>query len=158
MISTILSNNELVEIVTIILFALLGSCAKDYVCLLNKELTKINLLRIFFATITGSIISYFAYPIVIYNLDFRGVIFSSFLLGLTGFELLQKLSSLNGIFNLIRFILYTNIKKIDDEIGPNRVRVKEDKNPLNITINNNSNIVNKENNIKNIDNHKTIKK
>lgn len=157
MITTILSNDELVGIVTIILFALIGSCAKDYMCLLNKELTKINLLRIFFATITASIISYFAYPIIISNLEFRGVIFCSFILGLTGFELLQRLSSLNNIFSMIRFILYNNIKRIDSDMYPNRVRMKnDDKKPLNITINNNSGVINKEenNDIINIDNRK----
>lgn len=89
---TILANEELVRIATIIFITFLGSCAKDYIILLSKNI-KIDIGRIFFSTITGSIIIYFASPIIISYLSFRGLILASFIAGITGFELLKNLST-----------------------------------------------------------------
>lgn len=117
--TTILANEELVRIATIIFITLLGSCAKDYIVLLSKNI-KIDIGRIFFSTITGSIIIYFASPFIISYLSFRGIILSSFIAGITGFELLKNLStsSTSAIKVLMKLIFgYNSNKSTTDSLS-----------------------------------------
>ena len=73
--------------------------------MLNNPINKFNIIEVFLSTITSSITIYSFSDFIIDYIGIKGLVFSSFLVGLLGFELLTQLSTLKGVFKWIDIII-----------------------------------------------------
>jgi hypothetical protein len=101
----VLINPEDVAFLIVILFlTFLGSLSKDYINLFNNGI-RINFKRIMLSTLTASIFTFAFTPIIIYKTGFRGLIVISYMFGIIGFELLQRISTYEGLVDIISRIM-----------------------------------------------------
>ena len=104
---------EILSFLVIIALSFVGSLSKDYI-LLFKYNQRIKFGRIILSTVTSSIFCYCLEPIAVNYLGFRGLVALSFLSGLVGFEVLTKVSTINGVASLIKLIFFSNSTDIRD--------------------------------------------
>lgn len=104
---------EVVSFIIIIILSFVGSLAKDYISLFKYD-AKINYIRILLSTITASIVTFFLESYITETFGFRGLVIASFMVGLIGFELLEHMSSLNGIIGLFIAIFFNRSKDVRD--------------------------------------------
>lgn len=105
LIINILTVDDVLNIILIIFISFLGSVSKDYLRVLNNPIKKFNLIKVFLSTVTASITVYSFSDFIIEYIGIKGLVFSSFLVGLIGFELLNQLSTLRGVFKWIDIII-----------------------------------------------------
>ena len=91
---------DIVCLIVIIFLSFIGSLSKDYVSMFNDK-GRMNTKRIIFSTFTASILTFVFSPLVIQSFGFRGIVASAYLAGLVGFELLQRISTMDGILDLL---------------------------------------------------------
>ena len=101
----ILTIDETLNIILIIFISFLGSISKDYLKVLDNPIKKFNMMEAFLSTITASITIYSFSDFIVEYIGIKGLVFSSFLVGLIGFELLNQLSTLKGVFKWIDIII-----------------------------------------------------
>ena len=101
----ILTIDEILNIILIIFLSFLGSMSKDYLKVLNNPIEKFSIIKVFLSTITASISIYSFSDFIIKYFNIKGLIFSSFLIGLVGFELLNQVSTLKGVFKWVDIII-----------------------------------------------------
>jgi len=101
----ILTIDEILNIILIIFLSFLGSMSKDYLKVLNNPIEKFSIIKVLLSTITASISIYSFSDFIIEYFNIKGLIFSSFLIGLVGFELLNQLSTLKGVFKWVDIII-----------------------------------------------------
>lgn len=126
MIATLLGEDEnLICIMAIMFFTFVGSFAKDYL-LLFKYHTKIQVGRIIFSSITASIFAYLLMPLILKYLSIGGLIACSFIAGLSGFEMLDRISSFGKVFALLKFLIcgHYDVRDLDDILNKNDNREK----------------------------------
>lgn len=116
MTTTLLANEEVLCVITIIVFTLIGSFAKDYILIFTHRAKRINFGRVFFSTITASIVVYTFAPIIMNQLSIRGLIGASFLSGLSGFQILYNLSSFHGTMRFVKF-LFGFGRQVEDDFS-----------------------------------------
>lgn len=104
------------EMMTIVFFAFLGSFAKIYLRImkLKTRASFSSFIETILSTITASILIYSFSEYIVSYFSNKGILMFSFIAGLVGFEILIRISNLNNIVSLIfKFIdLYTNYRKI----------------------------------------------
>ena len=105
LIINILTIDDTLNIMLIIFISFLGSFSKDYLKVLNNPINKFNIIEVFLSTITSSITIYSFSDFIVEYIGIKGLVFSSFLVGLIGFELLNQLSTLKGVFKWIDIII-----------------------------------------------------
>lgn len=112
----IIDSEEIICIIAVIFFTFVGSFSKDYLNLFNQRSKKMDMKRILISTVAAFIISYASSDLVIRLIGFKGLIGVSYVIGLSGFDLLNRMNSIEKLFHLIRFIMYNikNYDKIDD--------------------------------------------
>lgn len=120
---------EVLTLVVIIVLSFIGSLAKDYIGLFQFN-SKIKFSRIILSTVTSSIFVFCIETYVINLLGFRGIVAISFLGGLAGFEILERISSLQGVVNLLKliFLQHSDIRDYEDVLS------KADKENKNVKI------------------------
>lgn len=115
-----LTAKDILDITVIIFFAFMGSFGKVYLKMLQLKPGKkheFKFIEVLLSTCTASV-TVFAFSIYIEDhFTIRGLVMISFIAGLVGFELLVRLSSINGIMNLLSTIvnLYENYHKLSTE-------------------------------------------
>lgn len=111
-----IDSEEIICIIAVIFFTFVGSFSKDYLNLFNQRSKKMDMKRILISTVAAFIISYASSDLVIRLIGFKGLIGVSYVIGLSGFDLLNRMNSIEKLFHLIRFIMYNikNYDKIDD--------------------------------------------
>lgn len=118
---TTLAAEDLIGIAIIFFVSFIGSFAKVYLKLmrLNPKKDRINMTEVVLSSFTATIIIFAFSPYIEAALSLRGVILCSFIAGLVGFELLNRLSSIKGIIGLLASIvrLYDAYIKSISEIG-----------------------------------------
>ena len=118
---TTLAAEDLIGIAIIFFVSFIGSFAKVYLKLmrLNPKKDRINMTEVVLSSFTATIIIFAFSPYIEAALSLRGVILCSFIAGLVGFELLNRLSSIKGIIGLLASIvrLYDAYIKSIPEIG-----------------------------------------
>lgn len=127
----ILTIDETLNIILIIFISFLGSVSKDYLKVLNNPIKKFNIMEVFLSTVTASITIYSFSDFIIEYIGIKGLVFSSFLVGLIGFELLTQLSTLKGVFKWIDIIIKITrheyiLKEDADGISDDKEEKKED--------------------------------
>ena len=105
LIINILTIDDTLNIMLIIFISFLGSISKDYLKVLDNPIKKFNMIEAFLSTITASITVYSFSDFIVEYIGIKGLVFSSFLVGLIGFELLNQLSTLKGVFKWIDIII-----------------------------------------------------
>ena len=105
LIINILTIDDTLNIILIVFISFLGSVSKDYLKVLNNPIKKFNIIEVFLSTITASITIYSFSDFIIEYIGIKGLVFSSFLVGLIGFELLNQISTLKGVFKWIDIII-----------------------------------------------------
>lgn len=122
----IASSEDILIFCIVLLLAFVGSVAKDYIAAFNGE-HKLSIVRILLSTVTACLLIMVFSNFLIDKLGIKGLVGVSFFAGLIGFELLQDISSINGLLKLVNKVTaILSILKEDDT----------NKSVNNITINN----------------------
>jgi hypothetical protein len=91
---------DIIYLILILFLSFIGSLSKDYVVMFNGK-GQMNVKRIIFSTFTASIITFIFSPLIVESFGVRGIIAGAYLAGLVGFELLQRMSTTEGILDLL---------------------------------------------------------
>jgi hypothetical protein len=122
----IASSEDILILCIVLLLAFVGSVAKDYIAAFNGE-HRLSIVRILLSTVTACLLIMVFSDFLIDKLGIKGLVGVSFFAGLIGFELLQDISSIDGLLKLVNKITaILSILKEDDT----------NKSVNNITINN----------------------
>ena len=122
----IASSEDILILCIVLLLAFVGSVAKDYIAAFNGE-HRLSIVRILLSTVTACLLIMVFSNFLIDKLGIKGLVGVSFFAGLIGFELLQDISSINGLLKLVNKVTaILSILKEDDT----------NKSVNNITINN----------------------
>ena len=122
----IASSEDILIFCIVLLLAFVGSVAKDYIAAFNGE-HKLSIVRILLSTVTACLLIMVFSDFLIDKLGIKGLVGVSFFAGLIGFELLQDISSIDGLLKLVNKVTaILSILKEDDT----------NKSVNNITINN----------------------
>lgn len=120
MLVDVLTAEDILDIIVIFFFSFVGSFAKVYLKMMRMkdgEKHSFNFIEVLLSTFTASIVV-FAFSIYIEShFTIRGLVIVSFIAGLVGFELLVRISSINGIMSLLVSVvdLYNSYCKISNE-------------------------------------------
>ena len=122
----IASSEDILIFCIVLLLAFVGSVAKDYIAAFNGE-HRLSIVRILLSTVTACLLIMVFSDFLIDKLGIKGLVGVSFFAGLIGFELLQDISSIDGLLKLVNKVTaILSILKEDDT----------NKSVNNITINN----------------------
>ena len=120
MLVDVLTAEDILDIIVIFFFSFVGSFAKVYLKMMRMkdgEKHSFNFIEVLLSTFTASIVV-FAFSIYIEShFTIRGLVIVSFIAGLVGFELLVRISSINGVMSLLASVvdLYNSYRKISNE-------------------------------------------
>lgn len=100
------------QILMIIIFSLIGSTIKDIFDTLSNRNYKVKLTKIIISAITSSILMY-SFTDLFLKMGFTSKMMVSiyFISGITGFNLLEKLNSLDGVTEFLNYIKDYFLKK-----------------------------------------------
>ena len=104
----ILAAEDLIGLAIIFFVSFIGSFAKVYLKLMRlkpKVDHHFNMTEVVLSSFTATIIIFAFSPYIEAAFSLRGVILCSFITGLVGFELLNRLSSIKGIIALLASII-----------------------------------------------------
>ena len=101
----LLEIDDILNILLIVFVSFLGSMSKDYLSVLNNPNTKFNIIEVILSMITASISVYSLSGFIIEFVGVKGLVLSSFIAGLVGFEVLNQVSTLKGVFRWVDIIL-----------------------------------------------------
>lgn len=139
MLADVVLDEELLLILIIITMSLIGSLVKNYYELLYHH-RRMEIGLIILSTISTSILVYSISSYLLRILGHRTFIGLIFFLGLTGMELLGKLSSVNDILLIIKVLIFRDEEDLKKLLsGKPKKEEKEDNHTDNST-NNNINI------------------
>ena len=104
---TTLAAEDLIGLAIIFFVSFIGSFAKVYLKLmrLKPEGHHFNMTEVVLSSFTATIIIFAFSPYIEAAFSLRGVVLCSFIAGLVGFELLNRLSSIKGIIALLGSII-----------------------------------------------------
>ena len=120
MLVDVLTAEDILDIIVIFFFSFVGSFAKVYLKMMRMkdgEKHSFNFIEVLLSTFTASIVV-FAFSIYFEShFTIRGLVIVSFIAGLVGFELLVRISSINGVMSLLASVvdLYNSYRKISNE-------------------------------------------
>ncbi len=113
----IIQTEELLIILVSVIMSFIGSLSKDYINLIRKR-HKMEIGRIVISTVSASIITYTFSSYILIHFSFRGLVGISYFCGLLGFELVNKLSNLNGVIQILKLLALDSekLKKIEENL------------------------------------------
>lgn len=105
----------------------IGSLSKDYIMLMQQQ-QRMKVGRITISTVTSTFLMYSVSAYIMSHFGFRGLIGISYLSGLLGFEILDRLSRFNDVIKIIRIIIgiEDRIKKIEKIVCKEDEQQKEE--------------------------------
>lgn len=98
--SKFLTPDDFVALLIIGLLSFFGSVGKDYLAMFSYH-RRMNPTRITLSTVTSSLVTFGVSELILEYSGVKGLMLSSFLCGLVGFELLQRISTLKGLFGFL---------------------------------------------------------
>ena len=101
--TNMVQTEELIIILVSVIMSLIGSLSKDYINLMRRG-KSMKVGRIIMSTICASIITYSFSLYILKNFSFRGLVGISYFCGLLGFEIVNKLSNLNGVIQILKLL------------------------------------------------------
>lgn len=131
--SAVLSLDSIVIFIAILIVCWLGSLAKDFIIVFKGEEKKyMNLTfkyratRIAFSTAASTLLVFALSDIIIDHIGFKGLLFISLMVGIVGFEVLERISTLNRIIELIDLIVFkrsADVRDYKDAVNDNDRKV-----------------------------------
>lgn len=116
-IEELIGIQNILEFALIFFLAFIGSFAKTYLKMLHSpdNRYKINFIEVILSTFTATIFVFTFSTDVENKIGIKGLMLVSFLGGLVGFELLVRISSLQGLMGMLSnvLIMYNNYKSMD---------------------------------------------
>lgn len=113
----VISSEEVLILLILTITSFIGSLSKDYIMLMQQK-RRMKVGRITISTVTSTFLMYSISAYIMSHFGFRGLIGISYLSGLLGFEILDRLSRFNDVIKIIRIIIgiEDRIKKIEKVI------------------------------------------
>ena len=110
----VISSEEVLILLILTITSFIGSLSKDYIMLMQQQ-QRMKVGRITISTVTSTFLMYSVSAYIMSHFGFRGLIGISYLSGLLGFEILDRLSRFNDVIKIIRIIIgiEDRIKKIE---------------------------------------------
>lgn len=102
--SKFLTPDDFVILLIIGILSFFGSVGKDYLALFSYH-RQMNHVRIILSTITSLLVIFGVSDVILDYTGVKGLMLSSFLCGLVGFELLQRISTLKGLFGILEKLI-----------------------------------------------------
>lgn len=101
LIERIITAEDILSSVIIIICSFIGSGIQDIYAAYSCG-RKISFIRVLLSTVTASVILIGFEPYIVDKIALRGLFGISVLLGFLGFEILQKISNIDGLIDLLR--------------------------------------------------------
>lgn len=131
--SAVFSLDSIVVFIAILVMCWLGSLAKDFIIVFKgEEKHYVNLTfkfragRVIVSTTTSTFLVFALSDIIISHIGFKGLLFVSLLVGIVGFELLEKISTINRVIEFIDLVVFrrsADIRDYKDAIHDDEPRV-----------------------------------
>ena len=126
-----LTPDDFIVLLIIGILSFFGSVGKDYLAMFYYH-REMNPIRIILSTITSLLVIFGVSDVILEYTGVKGLMLASFLCGLVGFELLQRISTLKGIFGLLeRLVAFKKFMETSGSVQENDNLVenqdKEDK-------------------------------
>lgn len=119
--SAVLSLDSIVVFIAILALCWLGSLTKDFIIVFKGEEKKyINLTfkfrvgRVILSTTTSTFLVFALSDKIIEHIGFKGLLFVSLLVGIVGFELLERISTINRVIELIDLVVFRRSADVRD--------------------------------------------
>ena len=93
--------NIILQLLIIFFPAVIGSYAKDYLDIIHGKIKKIKIGKIIVSSITSTVIVFGFWDVIMEIFGFRALLLASFLSGVVGFQILEKISTIEGIFKIL---------------------------------------------------------
>lgn len=91
------------SLLIIIITSLAGSYGKDYLRIMKSTRPeKVSLSNVFLSTFTATLVIYGFSDMLVEKFGDKFLAFASFVCGLVGFQLMEKLSTIDGVLGLIK--------------------------------------------------------
>lgn len=131
--SAVLSLDSIVIFIAILIVCWLGSLAKDFIIVFKGEekrymnfTFKYRATRIALSTATSTLLVFALSDTIINHIGFKGLLFISLMVGIVGFELLERISTLNRIIEIIDLIVFkrsADVRDYKDAVSDNKTKV-----------------------------------
>ena len=124
--SKLLTLDDFIALMIIGILSFFGSVGKDYLAMFYYH-REMNPIRIILSTITSLLVIFGVSDVILEYTGVKGLMLASFLCGLVGFELLQRLSTIKGLFGILeeliafkKFMDNTSVNNQEDKSSGNR--------------------------------------
>ena len=131
--SKLLTPDDFIALMIIGILSFFGSVGKDYLAMFSYH-RRMNPIRITLSTVTSLLVIFGVSDVILEYTGVKGLMLASFLCGLVGFELLQRISTLKGIFGLLerlvafkKFMDNTSVNNQEDDNKSSGNRSKKNK-------------------------------
>ena len=128
--SAVLSLDSIVIFIAILIVCWLGSLAKDFIIVFKGEekvyTFKYRATRVALSTATSTLLVFALSDTIIDHIGFKGLLFISLMVGIVGFELLERISTLNRIIEIIDLVVFkrsADIRDYKDAVSDNKTKV-----------------------------------
>ena len=114
MVVEVVKIEYIIEYFLIFFLVFVGSFTNDYLNIIQLKTCKLSLTKIFLSTFTASLLTFSVSEFIQVYIGVRGLMTVSFITGLVGFQLLERLSTLDNLISLIKYIIElipTHIRK-----------------------------------------------
>ena len=99
-----LTPDDFIVLLIIGILSFFGSVGKDYLAMFYYH-RDMNPIRIILSTITSLLVIFGVSDVILEYTGVKGLMLASFLCGLVGFELLQRLSTIKGLFGILEELI-----------------------------------------------------
>ena len=114
-----LTPDDFIVLLIIGILSFFGSVGKDYLAMFYYH-REMNPIRIILSTITSLLVIFGVSDVILEYTGVKGLMLASFLCGLVGFELLQRISTLKGIFGLLeRLVAFKKFMEASGSVQEN---------------------------------------
>ena len=124
--SKFLTPDDFIALMIIGILSFFGSVGKDYLAMFSYH-RRMNPIRITLSTVTSLLVIFGVSDVILEYTGVKGLMLASFLCGLVGFELLQRLSTIKGLFGILeeliafkKFMDNTSVNNQEDKSSGNR--------------------------------------
>ena len=131
--SKLLTLDDFIALMIIGILSFFGSVGKDYLAMFSYH-RRMNPIRIILSTITSLLVIFGVSDVILEYTGVKGLMLASFLCGLVGFELLQRLSTIKGLFGILeeliafkKFMDNTSVNNQEDDNKSSGNRSKKNK-------------------------------
>ena len=128
-----LTPDDFIALMIIGILSFFGSVGKDYLAMFSYH-RRMNPIRITLSTITSLLVIFGVSNVILEYTGVKGLMLASFLCGLVGFELLQRLSTIKGLFGILeeliafkKFMDNTSVNNQEDDNKSSGNRSKKNK-------------------------------